>query len=156
MKTLILGLANEHAGDDSPGIIAARKLKPEIFPLADVLESSKSGMALMEMICEYERVIIIDVIQQNCIPAGTIIEITPRMLKMIPSPSPRYTGLPEMFERAERMNIKIPREIRIFMVTALDFQEVGAEMCEEVRDAIPELVCRVKLCLQRWESAVCE
>lgn len=156
MKPLILGLGNEFYSDDGLGIIAARQLKAEISFRADVLESCKSGMALMEIFCQYEKVIIIDAIKQNIVPPGTIIEMTPRTLKMIPSPSPRYTGLPEMFDRANRMNLHTPTEIRIFAVTVADLQTAGGSMTEEVRNVIPELICRVKQCLQRWERVNCE
>lgn len=156
MKPLILGLGNEFNSDDGLGIIAARQLKSEISSQADVLESCKSGMALVEVFCQYDKVIIIDAIKQNIVPAGTIIEMTPRMLKMIPSPSPRYTGLPEIFDRADRLNLRTPAEIRIFAVTASDLDTAGGPMTEEVRNAIPELICRVKQCLQRWEKVVCE
>ncbi len=156
MKMLVIGLGNEHISDDGLGIITARQLRPEISSQADVIESSKSGMALIEIFCGYEKVIIIDAIKQNSVPAGTIIEMTPRMLKMIPSPSPRYTGLPEIFERAERLNLAMPQEIRIFAVTATDLFTVGGDISTEVRNAIPELVCRVKQCLRRWEGVACE
>ena len=156
MKPLILCLDNELKSIEGLCSVAAKKLKIEISSRADIMECCKSGMELMEILYQYERVIIIDTIRQNNVNAGTIIEITPRMLKMIPSPSPRYTGLPEMFERAERMNLRVPAEIRIFAVTTSDPEKNGGAMSAQINEVIPELICRVKRYLQKWENVACE
>ena len=49
MRTLVLGLGNELAGDDAVGVLVARAVREELEGEADVVESSASGMALIEV-----------------------------------------------------------------------------------------------------------
>ena len=48
MRTLVLGLGNDLAGDDAVGVLVARALYVELDGVADVVESSAAGLALIE------------------------------------------------------------------------------------------------------------
>jgi hydrogenase maturation protease len=72
VKILILGLGNELLSDDAVGILAARVLKERLGDKADVVESSLSGMALLDLLVGYERAILIDAVKTGRTPPGTI------------------------------------------------------------------------------------
>ena len=74
MRTLVLGLGNEYAGDDAVGVLAVRALRAELTGGADVVESAASGLALLEVFAGYDRAVIADSIRTGRSPAGTIIE----------------------------------------------------------------------------------
>ena len=63
MKTLILGIGNPILTDDRVGIKIARKLKEE-KPELEVVETSESGISLLDFIVGYNKLIIIDSIKE--------------------------------------------------------------------------------------------
>lgn len=152
MKPLVLGLGNELLGDDGIGILAARELTREISEDADVVESSLHGMALIDVLAGYEKAIIIDAIQTGDCPPGTITEMTPGDFRVVYSPSPHYTGLPEMIQLARELKIKFPGEIRILTVEIANSLTLGDRLSPAVADSIPEVLRRAKSHLRRWET----
>ena len=96
MRTLVLGLGNEFAADDAVGVLAVRALRAELTGAADVVESSASGMALIEVFAGYDRAVVIDSISTGRNPAGTIIEFGLADLGRVAAPSLHQAGLPEM------------------------------------------------------------
>ena len=147
MKTLVLGLGNELLADDAVGIIAARRLADEIGDLADVVESRLHGLALIDILAGYDRAVIIDAIRTGVNRPGTVIELRPEEFRPTPSPSPHYTGLPEMIQLAQQLRVPFPKDIRIFAVEVADSLTVGKGPGPEVMGAVDELVHRTKRCL---------
>jgi hydrogenase maturation protease len=151
MKTLIVGLGNELLSDDGLGIIAARRLREEIKGRADVVECDLSGLALLDVLCGYEKAIIIDIISAGQSAPGAIVEINPDELRPIPNPSPHYSGLPEMIEIAGSLDIQFPRTIKILAVGAADPFTIGGGLSPPVAEAVNSIVDRVKSILSDWE-----
>ena len=151
MKSLVLGLGNDMVGDDAIGLLAVRRLAGEADDMADIAESSISGVALLDFIVGYRKVIIVDAIKLSHSPPGTIIEFNLDQLREIPNPSPHYAGLPEIIALGRRMELDLPDEIRIFAVEAEDLKTVGSKPSEPVQNALDELLERVKLCLRSWD-----
>lgn len=152
MKTLILGLGNELLGDDAVGVVAARMLKERLKDRADVVESSLSGMALLDLFIGYERAIIIDAVKTGRNPPGTISEMSPADLRAAIAPSPHYAGLPELLTTAHQLQLNFPKEIKIFALEVEDPYTIGAELSKPVRQALERLVQRVHLQLDCWQS----
>ena len=74
MKTLVLGLGNPILGDDSVGFHVIQGLKDKFSHpgLITLMESSASGLGLLDLITGYDKVIIIDAIQTQGGKAGQI------------------------------------------------------------------------------------
>ncbi len=150
MKSLVLGLGNDLLADDAVGIQTVRSLAGELSGKADCIESGLHGVALIDLFIGYDRAIIIDAIQTGSHPPGTILEMVPDDLKSVPTPSPHYTGLPEMIELARQMRLHFPREIRILAVEVSDVITVGGSMSPPVAQAIIDLGNRVRQYVNRW------
>lgn len=144
MKTLILGLGNELLADDALGILAARRLRGELAGVADVLESSLSGVALIELLVGYERVILIDAIQTGENPPGTIRKLTPADLDCVFAPSPHYAGIPELIALATQLDLDFPNEIVIYAMEVTDTCSLGGPLSPAVRNSLGDLIDRVK------------
>ena len=153
MDTLVLGLGNDLLSDDAVGIVTARRLAGEAGLRADVVESSLHGLALLDLLLGYRRLIIIDAIKTGSVPPGTISVLTPRELTTVMSPSPHYAGLPEMIDLARELNLDFPSDIRIFAVEIADDRTFGGPMSTEVRRAIDEIVGRVRRQTVQWYDA---
>lgn len=149
---LILGLGNEIISDDAAGILAARALAEEMRGRADVVESSLSGLALLDLLLGYRKVLIIDAEGTGARAPGSITEIDPAVLDMLIAPSPHYAGLPEMFAIAEQLNLDFPDEIRILAVEAENLHDIGGPVSAPVQAALPWLAAHARAIVAQWEA----
>ncbi len=156
MKTLILALGNDILGDDGAGPAAARMLRPMLPAEVDVIESSEAGLALLEHIEGYDRVLLLDaVVMGRCAP-GTVIELLEKDLEKIVAPSPHYAGIPEVLEMGRRLGLKMPGEIRILALEVERPDVVGVGLTPEVEAALPAFVARAAQVVNVWtRSIVC-
>ena len=114
MKILVLGLGNDLLGDDAAGLLAVRALKDTLTSeQATVVESSLSGIALLDHFLGYQKAAIIDAIKTGKNPPGSIMELQPEDLSEVAAPSPHYAGLPEMLALAKQLSLEFPGEIKI-------------------------------------------
>ncbi|GAH17016.1 unnamed protein product [marine sediment metagenome] len=64
MKTLILGLGNPILSDDGVGFCVAGELRGRLSQQeVTVMETSMTGLSLLDLLAGYDRAIIIDAIQ---------------------------------------------------------------------------------------------
>lgn len=152
MRILVLGLGNELLSDDGIGVFAARSLKELLNGEADVIESSLSGLALLEIFLDYEKAIIIDAVQTGHHPPGTIYELSPADLGSLVAPSPHYAGLPEMITLARELQLDFPEEIVILAVEVADPYTIGGELSTPVRQALAGLIQRTGEQLRYWQG----
>lgn len=151
MSILILGLGNELIADDAVGILTARHLRALLDGEIEVIESGLSGIALIELFAGHERAIVIDAIHTGQRPPGTIREFDSTDLGPVLSPSPHYSGLPEILALARQLEVDFPSEIKIFAVEAADMTTIGGQISASVADVIPQLVDRIVLQIRDWQ-----
>lgn len=154
MKTLVLGLGNDLLSDDAVGILAARELRNQSPQQAEFVESNLTGLGLIDLLIGYRKAVIIDAVHTGRFRPGTVIELEPEDLDVIPNPSPHYTGLPEMIAIAGQLNLEFPDEIKILAVEVSDPFRLGGELSIPVADALDRVVSRAKSYLLRWENNV--
>jgi hydrogenase maturation protease len=152
MRTLVLGLGNEYAGDDAVGVLAARALREQLAGEADVAESAASGLALLEEFAGYDRAIVIDAILTGRHPPGTIVELGLAELGPAAAPSLHQAGIPELAAVASRLGLRFPRETKVLAVEVADPPVFGAPLNEVVAAAIRPLAERVHAQLQCWAT----
>ena len=152
MRTLVLGLGNELAGDDAVGVLVARAVREELEGEADVVESSASGMALIEVFAGYERAVVVDSIRTGRNPPGTITELGLFDVGRVVAPSVHQAGLPEMAAVAERLGLRFPSQTRVLAVEVVDPYTLGAPLSEPVAQVVGELAHRVRDQVRSWTS----
>lgn len=152
MKTIVLGLGNDLIGDDAVGILAARSLKEKLAGQADVIESSVSGIALMELLMDYQRAILVDAIHTGECAAGTINILEAEELAPVAAPSPHYAGLPEILSLAKQLQLDFPQEFKIFSIEVEDPYTIGGGLTPAVEAALPNLEQRVMDQVQAWSG----
>jgi hydrogenase maturation protease len=151
---LVLGLGNELLADDGIGILAVKRLSDELPHEIDVVGSSLSGVALMELFIGYQKAIVIDAIQTRRCPPGTIHELNPSDFDSVIAPSPHYSGLPEILVLARQLQLDFPNAIKVFAIEVDDAHTIGGNMSQPVAEAIPEVIERVKTQLNQWQREV--
>jgi hydrogenase maturation protease len=151
MRTLVLGLGNELAGDDAVGLLVAKALREELEGVADVVESSASGLALIEAFAGYDRAVVVDAIKTGRNPPGTVTEMALANVGRVVAPSLHHAGLPELAAVAERLGLRFPAQTRVLAVEVVDPYTIGAGLSEPVEAAVGEAVRRVRALLEHWE-----
>jgi hydrogenase maturation protease len=152
VRTLVLGLGNEYAGDDAVGVLAVRALRAELAGDADVVESAASGLALLEVFAGYDRAVVVDSIRTSRSPAGTIIEARLAQLGPAIATSLHQAGIPELAAVARRLGMGFPDRTRVIAVEVTGPLLFGAPLSEPVAAAIAPLGRRVLDQVKRWVS----
>lgn len=151
MRPLVLGLGNELAGDDAVGVLVARALGAELDGVADLVESSASGLALIEILAGYDRAVIVDAVLTGRNPPGTITEMGLDEVGRVVAPSTHQAGVAELAAVAARLGLRFPSETLVLAVEVVDPYTLGAGLSEPVAEALEGIVRRVRDRVRRWE-----
>jgi len=139
--TLILGLGNPLMGDEGIGVRAIDEFeKLELSDKIAVHDGGTAGLGLIDLMAEYQRVIIIDAADMGH-PPGDVIKFTPKdvRLKMAETIlSPHQIGLAEMLALANALDM-LPPELVVIGVQPLRI-EAGAKLSPEMEEAIPQII----------------
>ena len=135
-KTLILGLGNPIAGDDGVGIVVARRLREDLGTEIDVVEASVAGIALLDLVSGYARLLVVDSIATaGCDEPGRLQHLTLDDLGPAePIVSHHGAGLPSTFEAGRLMGYDLPEKVEIWAIEI----ESPTEFCEDLSERISE------------------
>ncbi len=151
-------MGNELFGDDAVGIHVVYRLKEllEKEPDActfmentDLLECTISGLRILDVVEGYDRVILIDTIKRENPKTGAITILRGQDLRHIPGPSPHYVSIPQALEIGRLSGVQVPDRIDIVAVEAKDLYRMGEQLSQEMVDAIPEIIHRIKGLLEQ-------
>jgi hydrogenase maturation protease len=149
LKTLVLGLGNPILTDDGVGVRVAEAVRAAlpIDSLIEVREVSLGGLALMETMVGYDRVILIDAWQSQNGQPGTIHRMTLDDLEaIIPtqhSASPHDTNLNTALRMGRRLGLLLPEKIIIYAVEVANITDFSEEPTSAVTQAIPKVTASV-------------
>ena len=137
MDTLILGIGNPILTDDGVGIKIAQKLKEEKAEL-EVIETSEAGIALLDLIVGYNKLIIIDSIKTEEKEPGDLYKLELGDLKPANDCSSSHgIGIATAFELGQKMGYDVPKFVSIYAVNIKDNRTFGENCTEEIKERIP-------------------
>ena len=157
-KTLVLGLGNELYGDDGVGIHVVRKLSDDLEAVKETMcwhedvefkECSLSGLALLDVIVGYDKLIIVDTIKKSNPLPGKVLLLEEKDLRHIPGPSPHYVSVPQTLEIGKKLGLKVPSKIKIIAVEVKKIYNLGEGLSEEMTKAIPAIMQKVRKVLEK-------
>lgn len=131
MRTRVIGLGNTLLTDDGVGVYVAREVArrldgSERHKSVDVIESEVAGFGLMELIANWERVILVDSIQFNGMLPGSVIRLDPQDLHTsLRIRSVHEIDLPTVLELGRQIGLDMPRQITVFGIQAEDTSTFG-------------------------------
>lgn len=134
-RALVLGLGNDLLGDDGVGLIVAREVRRRAPPGIDVVESGEAGLALIELLAGYQVAVIVDAIHTGA-PPGTVHRLDRGSFDRVLAPSAHYAGLPEVFDLAERLQLRMPSRIAVVAVEVEDRYSFAEHLTSAVADAV--------------------
>jgi len=139
LKTLVLGLGNPILSDDSVGFRVVQQLKARFDkPDLTLVESSASGLSLLDLVNGYDKVIIIDAIKTQGGEAGKIYRLGAENLGAIRhSASPHDINLATALELGKKLGAALPQQIIIFAIEVVEVTTFSEKCTPEVEKAIP-------------------
>ena len=146
-RTLVLALGNDILGDDAVGFHAARQLRSESIEGVDVVETGEAGLALLDHLEGYDRAVILDAIATGRCKPGTVLSWHRKDFKDIVSPSPHFSGLPELLQLAERVGMRFPKDLRVLAMEVDNPTVFRESLTAEAQKALPEFVAQARTVL---------
>ncbi len=146
-EMLVLGIGNDLLGDDAAGLIAAAALNGEGV---EVRTDVRSGLALLDAVVGYRRVLLIDSVTSGRAP-GTIFEyaLDPSPVR---SPSVHYLGYGEALAVGAALGLEMPERVVALAMERSSEIRIGADLSAGVSAAIPEFIERARAIVREWSS----
>lgn len=149
-EVLLLALGNDLLRDDGVGLFAGREIKEKFNGKIDIIETAESGLALLDHIVGYKKVLILDSIKREDMEPGKILEIKIEELECNPSPSPHYVGLPMSLQIGKRLGFPLPEEIVVLAMEVEDPYTLQEGLTDKVKSSLSNYVKRAEEILRGW------
>jgi hydrogenase maturation protease len=144
-SVLVLGLGNDILTDDAVGLHVVQAVRERLAGNAriEVKATTEMGLALLDEIVARDGLVLVDSVQTGQAPAGTIHEFGPEALARVVTTSPHFLGVGETLALGRLLDLKMPRQVRIFAIEVADPYTLGTQMTVAVERAVPEAADRV-------------
>jgi hydrogenase maturation protease len=152
-STLLLALGNDIMGDDAAALVAAERLKAQGIRDVDVSDTIEAGLALLEIMSGYQKVLLLDTIVTGHHAPGTVLELSRDDFTKVLGSTPHYAGLPEVIELARQLRIAFPQDIRVLALEIETPTDFGDALSPLIQAAIPGYVQKAADILQDWKRA---
>jgi len=121
-KLLILGIGNEILTDDSIGIRIINDIKNQLKSIkADFKTACTGGLEILEIICNYKNVIIVDAIKTVDGIPGQVYLLTPEFFKETSNISSFHdVSFLEAFELGKMLEMDVPKNIHIIAIEIIE------------------------------------
>lgn len=145
--TLVLGLGNPILGDDGAGRCVAREVDRRLGNSRQGIEVDcldAGGLALMERLAGYRRVILIDAISGD--PEGAVVRLGLDDLRRLGaghSTSPHDATLQDAVALGQSVGVEIPRAIEIVGLVTRKVFDVSEDLSGPVARAVPRAAALV-------------
>jgi hydrogenase maturation protease len=135
----VLGLCNDLRCDDGVGLQVVRCLQAQGLPEGIAAEEAgTAGLGLLDLICGYQRLVIVDAIDAGAEP-GTIIELgLDDLATLMPlhTTSTHDANLGAVLALGRRLDLDLPTEIRIVAIQVADTLTLSEHCTPAVQQAI--------------------
>jgi hydrogenase maturation protease len=149
LKTRVIGLGNPVLSDEAVGLLVAREvahvLRERSAEAAEaVVESEVGGLAFLDLLCEWDRVIIVDAVHFEGAEPGTLFLLGPTdFLPSIRLRAVHEIDLPSALALGKELGKKMPDVVHILGIQAKDTFTFGTEPTPSVSAAIPKVVEKI-------------
>jgi hydrogenase maturation protease len=144
MRTRIICFGNPIMTDDGVGVHVARGLREKLAAAAtdiDVVESAVAGLALLDLMAGWERVVLVDAIQLPDHKPGDVVRLDPNKGPL----SLRLCSVHELdvstvLQVGPQMGFQMPTQVVLVAVQASDLCTFGDKLSAAVQAAIPRAI----------------
>ncbi len=148
-RLLVLGLGNELLRDDAIGLRLAEAVREHLsrHPNVTVVESPEMGLGLLDLVADFDEVIVVDAVQTGHAAPGHVHEIDAADVPLLTGGSPHCLGIAEMLALARELHLPLPQHIRIFAVEVSDPFTLSHQLTPELDAALPQLTAMLEQCV---------
>lgn len=140
-RILVYGIGNPYRCDDAAGIKVAEQLAKKIRKSnIDIKWGSIDGVAILDEIVGYNRVIFIDSVKTERGTPGEIYKIDPRSFRNVHSFSSHGINFITALQLGKKFDLKMPEQTDIYAIEIEDNETFSEECTPRVAAAIPKLV----------------
>jgi hydrogenase maturation protease len=140
-RVLVYGIGNPYRCDDAVGIRVAEQLAKKIKKSnIDVKWGSIDGVAILDEIVGYDRVIFVDSVKTEKGDPGNIYKIDPASFKSFHSFSSHGINFITAIEFGKKFDLKMPEQTDIYAMEIEDNTSFSEECTPRVAEAIPKMV----------------
>ena len=150
MRTRLLALGNDILSDDGAGLAAGRAVQRRFGERVELVESSRGGMALVELLSGCDQALILDALMTGENPPGAVLEFDAKDLGYRCAIAPHLMSLGEAMELGRVLEQPLPSRLRIVAMEVKDPLTVGTDMSPEVAKAMDAYADRVAAVLESW------
>ena len=145
MKTLIIGLGNTIRGDDGVGIYVARELKSRLNDNSiSVKETHYSGLKLVDLVYDYQKVIIIDAMRDRSKGAGEVRLFEPEDNNFdSTSHNLHNMNFVKNYSLLKKTYPRIPENLKIIGIGIKGADGFKEGLSPEIKRKLPEITRRV-------------
>jgi len=151
-RILVLGLGNTILGDDGVGISVVREMRKtwKEVPCVECMEASLGGIALLDLVAGFDRVLVIDAIMtDDANPPGFVYELALEDLGDEVRPHASHVlDLRTTIELGKRLGQKMPSFVKIFAVKIEDNGIFREGLTPAVDGMVPGLARRVMAAME--------
>jgi hydrogenase maturation protease len=153
-RILVYGIGNPYRCDDAAGIKVAEQLAKKIKRSnIDIRWGSIDGVAILDEIVGYDRVIFIDSVKTNKGNPGDICKIDPASFRNAHSFSSHDINFVTALQFGKKFALKMPEQTNIYAIEIKDNDSFSEECTPKVAAAIPKLVERILKDLDATEDS---
>jgi len=144
-RTLVLGIGSPIMCDDAIGLRVLQELRSREVQGVDLEEASVSGLDLIEIMIDYEVVIVVDAIISSGHPAGTIMVLSPEdFCDTVHGTNPHEANIATTIELGRTLEPeRFPKKVLFVAVEANDVFTMSEEMTPELEAALGTTVDKV-------------
>lgn len=141
-KTLLLGIGNPILTDDAIGILVAREISKMGLPDVDVEEIAASGIEVMELMLDYDKVVIVDAIKRSDAEPGEIMRLEEKDFShTVHGSSPHGVNLSTAIALGRQTApSRMPKEIVFYAMQVQDVNTFSESLTPRVRERLPTLI----------------
>ena len=146
MRTMVLGIGSPIMSDDAVGLKVVEMVRSLGLEGVEVHDHSTSGLDIIEIVLDFDRVIVVDAILTGMVPPGEFQILTTEDFKHAVTPgTPHEINMFTAIEIGRRVHPgRMPSDIVLVAVEVADVVTVSEEMTPEVKAAIPSIVDKVR------------
>jgi hydrogenase maturation protease len=153
VRTLVVGVGNPIRGDDAVGPVVAEQLCRLLGPQCEFLPLCGSGMDLLGWVDGYERMVVIDAMQDERLQVGECcaLELPGAHTRPLDLSSHRASVL-DVLALAPRWGVRLPAEVRWYGVGVRLRDEFSDGLSEQLRACVPAIVQSIRRDLERGSA----
>ena len=144
-RTLVVGVGNPILSDDGVGIHVARRLQQLGLEGVDIEELPASGLELLDMVLDYDRVVIVDAIVTKEGEAGRFYVLQEEDFeRTVHGSSPHGINIATALAMGRKITPeRMPREVFFVAIEAKDTVNVSEKLTPSVAAAVPSILERI-------------